>query len=541
MRNKGKKSSGTNLFVKTTGADVFLKWRNKMSSIISCNSSLKKNMEQILWFFTILFLILAHADSLSAKAFPGAEGYAADITGGRGGQVIRVTNLDASGAGSLQAALSVSGPRIIIFDVSGVIEADEIVIEHGDFTLAGETAPGGGITIAGRLNSEYLDTSVTNFIIRHIRIRPRALSGNQGDSIRIANNSDFILDHISVSWGADETIDAYQSHDFTIQWSTIEESATYAGHPDGNFHNYGFINGPAGSNVSLHHNIFAHHNKRTPAVANGMSDIVNNVIYNFRNGFNHHNPADTSGFNFIGNYYKAGPDENDPVAILVDDEDNSSGAYYYVEDLYFNGVASDPWDIVAYWPTNMSPPPSQAASRFNTPSITTHSSTEAYDLTLEQSGAWPRDTVTLRTIDEIKTGTGSWGREVPADLMEGLTPGTPPEDTDGDGMPDDWEINRGLDPDVADNNENDDGDEYTNIEEYLHYRSDLLINGIPSDLKGDVNGDFSVNLVDAIMSLKIVSGHDQYDSINSNSDVNSDDRIGLVEAVYILQYAASLR
>lgn len=472
---------------------------------------------------------------MSAKAFPGAEGYAADITGGRGGQVIHVTNLNASGSGSLQAALSTSGPRIIVFDVSGVIEADQINIDHGDFTLAGETAPGGDITIAGKLYSTYQDYTVTNFIIRHLRIRPKNLSGNQGDAIQLANNSDFILDHISVSWGSDETVDVYQSHNFTIQWSTIEESATYAGHPDGDFHNYGLINGPNGSNVSIHHTVFAHHSHRTPAIANGSSDIVNNVVYNFKRGFNHHNASDTSGFNFIGNYYKAGPSYSEPIVILIDDEDDVSGPYYYMADLYYNGVASNPWDLVAFWPTSISPPPSQATNRFNTPPITTHTSTKTYELVLDQAGAWPRDTVTLRTINEIETGTGSWGRVVPEDLMEGLTPESPSNDTDGDGMSDNWEISRGLNPDVADNNGDDDSNGYTNIEEYLHYRSNLLIFGNSEKLAGDINGDFVVNLQDAIMSLKIISGYDQYDIINTNSDVNQDGKIGLEEAIYILQ------
>jgi pectate lyase len=438
-------------------------------------------------FAFLLASFLLHTANVHAAAFPGAEGYGANATGGRGGQVIHVTTLDATGPGSLQEALDTSGPRIIVFDVSGVITANEITIRHGDFTLAGETAPGGGITLNAQLNTPYRVTTITNFIIRHIRIRPTNLSGIQGDAIQIASNSNFILDHISVCWGSDETIDVYESHDFTVQWSTIEESTTNA-HPQSN-HNYGFINGPDGRNVSLHHNLFAHHNQRTPAIANGMSDIINNVSYNFRRGFNHHNPADTEGFNFIGNYYKAGPNESNPIIILIDDEDKESGPYYYLEDLYYNGVASDPWDLVGFWPDDppdnvIDPAPSQAGGRFNTPAIKTHSSTDAYDLVLSQAGAWPRDTVTLRTINEVETGTGSWGREVPQDLMEGLIPETAPTDSDNDGMPDDWETARGLNPNVADDDGDDDGDDYTNIEEYLHDRSNLLIYG---DSGGDDN------------------------------------------------------
>jgi pectate lyase len=426
--------------------------------------------------------VSAPANDARAAAFPGAEGYGAEATGGRGGSVIHVTTLDPAGPGSLQAALSASGPRIIVFDVSGVITADEIRITQGDFTLAGETAPGGGITLNARLVSTYRDTAVTNFIIRHIRVRPTDLSGEQGDAIQIASNSNFILDHVTASWGSDETVDLYESHDFTVQWSTIEASATHAGHPDGDFHNYGLINGPDGYNASIHHNLFAHHNQRSPAVANGMSAIVNNVVYNFWRGFNHHNPADTQGFNFIGNYYKPGPDADDPIAILIDDEDETSGPYYYMADLCYGGAPTpNPWEIVAHWPTTMSPVPSQADAPFATPAVTTHSCEEAYNQVLDQAGAWPRDTITLATISEVKSGTGSWGRVVPADLMAGLTPTTAPADSDGDGMPDDWEAARGLDPDFADDAGDDDGDGYTNIEAYLQYRADLLVDGGATD------------------------------------------------------------
>lgn len=427
----------------------------------------------------ILFFCATYAH---ATAFPGAEGYGADATGGRGGRVIHVINLDASGPGSLQAALSASGPRIIVFDVSGLIVADEIRIEHGDFTLAGETAPGAGITLDAKLFATYQDFSVTNFIIRHLRVRPTDLSGDQGDAIRLANNSNFILDHVTTSWGADETVDLYQSHDFTIQWSTIEASAPLASHPDGAYHNYGLINGPNGYNASIHHNLFAHHSQRTPAVANGMSAIVNNVVYNFKRGFNHHNPADTAGFNFIGNYYKSGPDDTNPMAILIDDEDKVSGPYYYVENLCYNGtVVANPWDIVFHYPADINPLPSQAAAPFATPAITTHTCLEAYELVLAQAGAWPRDGVTLQTMEEVENGAGAWGRIVPVDLMAGLTPTSAPADGDGDGMPDDWETAQGLNPATADDAGDDDADGYTNIEEYLHYRSDLLIHGDSPD------------------------------------------------------------
>ncbi|MCP4448705.1 MAG: pectate lyase precursor, partial [Myxococcales bacterium] len=148
------------------------------------------------------------------RAFPGAQGFGALATGGRGGRVVKVTTLNASGPGSFGAAIDLDEPRIIVFEVSGAIEAD-FEIPYGDVTIAGQTAPGGGITIQGRLFGAY---------------------------------------------------------------------------PEGE-HNYGLINGPDGQRVSLHHNLFAHHKNRSPAIANGPAEIRNNIMFNVRHGFIHHNPA----------------------------------------------------------------------------------------------------------------------------------------------------------------------------------------------------------------------------------------------------------
>ena len=177
-----------------------------------------------------------------------------------------------------------------------------------------------------------------------------------------------------------------------------------------------------------------------------------------------------------------------------------------------------------------------------------HPAIEAYQLVLEQAGAWPRDTVTQRTVYEVETGTGAWGREVPQDFMEvpqdfmaGLTPAAPPADSDGDGMPDDWETDRGLNPAADDHSGDDDSDGHTNIEEYLHYRSNLVIFANSGKLLGDVNRDFDVNLQDAVAALQIMAGASPNTVINLNCDVNQDGVIGLAEVIYALQFAASLR
>ena len=213
---------------------------------------------------TLLASSLVASNAWAIPSFPGAEGFGAVATGGRGGTVLKVTNLNADGPGSLQWALDQSGPRIVVFEVSGVIPGD-ITVNHGDVTIAGETAPGGGITIAGRFYAAY-DASVQNIIVRFLRVRPTPLTGGTGgdqyDAIQFSRNSRFILDHLSVSWGSDETVDVYEADDFTIQWCTIEESST-EGHSEGE-HNYGLINGPDGYGISLHHNLFAHHKNRCP-------------------------------------------------------------------------------------------------------------------------------------------------------------------------------------------------------------------------------------------------------------------------------------
>jgi len=156
-------------------------------------------------------------------AFPGAEGFGAAATGGRGGQVLIVTNLDASGTGSLQWALNQPGPRIIVFEASGVIVGD-IVIPHGDVTIAGQTAPGAGVTILGHLTTPYGDT-FGNIIIRHLRVRPPDPDGewppNQHDAIQFSTVNTIMLDHVDAARGADEIIDTWGGASPPCsQWST---------------------------------------------------------------------------------------------------------------------------------------------------------------------------------------------------------------------------------------------------------------------------------------------------------------------------------
>lgn len=431
---------------------------------------------------------LAGGQAAAVPSFPGATGFGAAATGGRGGKVLKVTTLAASGPGSLQAALDAAGPRIIVFDVSGVIDGD-VTISHGDVTIAGETAPGAGVTIAGRLFAEY-DDAAGNIIVRFLRVRP-AYDGSDGaqfDGAQISLNHTVILDHVSVAWGVDETVDLYEADDVTVQWSTIEESATM-GHPEGE-HNYGLINGPDGHRITLHHNLFIHHKNRNPAIANGPAEVVNNVAYNVRHGFVHHNPA-SGAFNIIGNSYIRGPD--DELFPFFFDDENNFGApdlgYYlagnHIEDPgVFTGVVDNPWMTPFAHPSfeYLNAPESlRADTAYDFTGVTPgyvkttpEPADQARAAVLASAGAFPRDVVTTRLLGELAAKGGDWGVDAPADLMEGLTPESPPQDTDSDGMPDEWEAAHGHDP-GADDSAKELPSGYTAVEEYLHCTAAALL------------------------------------------------------------------
>jgi pectate lyase len=422
-------------------------------------------------------------------AFPGAEGFGARATGGRGGRVIKVTNLNTSGAGSLQAALDVNAPRIIVFAVSGVIRGN-VEVTHGNVTIAGQTAPGGGITIAGRLAGAY-DYAVQNIVVRHLRVRPprcgTGCDASQYDAIQFSRNNNLILDHISVAYGADETIDVYEADDVTVQWTTIEPSQV-ANHPDGTSHNYGFISGPDAHRISFHHNLCAHHSRRCPAIANGPADLRNNVAYNVRHAFIHNNPAQ-GDFNFVGNYFKQGPNDS-LLPYFFDDEDTSAGTRtsYYLRDSYVDdpgqlvGSVDNPWTN-SYFSTLNLDASYRSATEFdfrtvvaNYVPITTQTATAAYELVLGQAGAFPRDGFTLSTVASVRARNGGWNPDLPADLMAGLAPASAPTDADGDGMADAWELAHGLDPTNGTDHSKVMPSGYTAIEDYVNGLAAAIVN-----------------------------------------------------------------
>jgi pectate lyase len=412
-----------------------------------------------------------HLNSL--PAFQGAQGFGATTPGGRGGRVIHVTNLNGSGPGSLQSACSADGPRIVVFDTCGVIRHD-VEIQHGQITIMGQTAPSPGITIRGMLHSNPYRGYLEDIVVRFLRVRPdssKALN-DMADGICLSKVRNCVIDHVTVSWASDENIDIYQAQDITVQWCAIEESDT-EGHWKGT-HGMGLINGPEGRRVTVHHNLFAHNSRRNPCIKIGPCDVANNVVYNFKDGFHHDGPSNREIYNIVGNYYKNGPDDYRMFVFCFQDSTR-----YYLRDNYLEGtgLVQDPWAeadkqeglrIFSKWGVK-----SEVAAQV--PYVTTHDPLRAYDLVLSGAGCFPRDAVSRRTVDEVRAGTGSWGRRDPGMLNAGLPVGTRRQDSDSDGMPDAWEKANGFDPADSTDHRVEQPSGYTAIETYCNQLAEKLL------------------------------------------------------------------
>ena len=463
------------------------------------------------WLYIILTLVLLNFQALAQlTSFPEAQGFGALATGGRNGAVIKVTTLAASGTNSLQWAVNQLGARIIVFDVSGIITSD-IHIPHGDITIAGQTAPGAGITIVGHLYTTF-GADTNNIIIRHIRVRPpdpnATWPSSQHDGIQFSTANNIILDHVDVSHGADENIDMWGgAHHITIQWSNISFPIYDQG--NGWTHNKGVLNhrpcldsnscdgnSRPGGFISIHHNFFAHARNRTPALSVGPADSRNNLVYNGREGFVHHNVVANGQFNIIGNQFIAGPSIS--LAPFWFDPENSAPpilTQYWLQDNLvedpgvYNGTVENPWQDSNFQNEYTFACCGVVAGQFNQSgefdfsaqgqiNITTHNSAEIEDLLVAQVGAFPRDIVAKKSITDLQTRTGQWDNFRPANLMDGLTSGSPLVDTDNDGMPDNWEIQNNVNPNNGNDHTTVMPSGYTAIEDY--------INGLATQLVSDL-------------------------------------------------------
>jgi pectate lyase len=428
----------------------------------------------------VLTVEVACAAAKPVPAFPGAEGFGAVATGGRGGRVLKVTHLGRRGRGSLNWAVQQKGPRIVVFDVSGVIQGN-VTINQSDLTIAGQTAPGAGVTLEGILATRYMiKPPVHNVIIRFLRVRPPVHGGkwHGGDCLQITRVKRLMLDHISTSWSTDESIDLAGSQQVTVQWCSLEESDP-TGHDKGQ-HNYGMLLGYGGADTTIHHNLFAHHQKRAPIGSIETLDHRNNVIYNMLLPFiwsTGKEGGEPIKVNLVNNHFKAGP--NVARAMRGRNFDrlnwNRKAAHLYASGNYLGWMGK----VVD---SKQGP---KADKPWPAPPVGTQSHKEAYELVLKKAGCFPRDAVSERTIEEVRKGAGQWKRREPeGGLMAGLEPGAAPKDSDGDGTPDAWERAHKLDPkDPRDANrivpagasEADRHKGYTWIEFYINDLADALI------------------------------------------------------------------
>ncbi|MCF8357230.1 MAG: T9SS type A sorting domain-containing protein [Prolixibacteraceae bacterium] len=439
--------------------------------------------------FVTVFCFFAITVNAQTKAFPGAEGHGAYTTGGRGGDVYEVTNLNDSGEGSLRAAIDASGPRTVVFRISGTIELQsELRIRNDDITIAGQTAPGDGIC----LKNFSLRIAADNVIIRFIRSRMGDEKGSESDAMWGREQKDIIIDHCSMSWSVDETGSFYDNENFTMQWCILSESLYKSVHSKGN-HGYGGIWG--GMKASFHHNLLAHHSSRNPRFngsryhgqpAKEIVDFRNNVVYNW--GGNSAYGGEQGNQNMVNNYYKAGPATSSSKRNRIINPSDASNAdpmsQWYVEGNYVDGypeVTADNWNGGVQPGNNIPLDQLRADEPFPTGDIETETATEAFESVLVNAGANvpKRDDIDKRIVSETLNGTtrygGSYGEgkgiidspdEVGGWVVLAST--EPPADTDHDGMPDEWEDDNGLDKgDDSDRNlVNDDG--YTNLEVYLN-------------------------------------------------------------------------
>ena len=490
--------------------------------------------------YTNLEEFLNNTDSgASLPAFPGAEGYGAVAVGGRGGQVIEVTNLNDSGPGSLRAAIEATGPRTVVFRVAGEIilptSWSTIKIRNPYITIAGQTAPGDGITIRSASGDAgppiALTDGVHDVVIRYIKLR-YGKGNKNADNLTVRDASRVIIDHVSAQWASDESISitpstsGWNTADVTIQRSIIAE--TLEPHSTGTLITRYGENDQKTERISVHHNLYAHNNYRNPAISAHLEvttppevQVINNLVYNWGNRV-----GSTKGgakVDFIGNYWKAGPMSNvdniylhehakydDPTMIFPDPS-------IFIETNIASPKYPDPnednWQLYQYHYHLTGPLP--LAWRRHTPLTSTipiivQPPQEAYTSILDDvgcngrlaaDGSWVKniDVVDQAILNDVVNGTGptlesemdhhnDFGGYPP------INPGTPYDDTDHDGMPDTWETNNGFNPqDPSDGPEDADGDGYTNLEEFLN---NTVLGALlpPSNLRVQIASPFEITL-----------------------------------------------
>ncbi|MDR2804829.1 MAG: pectate lyase [Dysgonamonadaceae bacterium] len=459
-------------------------------------------------FSLLLFALFLYATSYAQEAginpllaFPGAEGFGQYTTGGRGGTVLFVDNLNDSGPGSLRQAIQAHGARTVVFRVSGTIFLEQpLPINNDSLTLAGQSAPGDGICIA----NHPVNIQAGNVIIRYMRFRMGDQGHSQSDALSGARRKNIIIDHCSLSWSTDECGSFYDNEYFTLQWCILSESLRNSVHEKG-AHGYGGIWG--GKKATFHHNLLAHHSSRNPRFCGAryhestketeIADFRNNVIYNW--GFNSSYAGENGQYNLVNNYYKPGPATAKTVRhrILEAWQSKDGNGFHDFGRFYITGnvmdgdpaVTANNWEGVDYKryieregidrtepKTDSLYQRCRSDQSFAYSIFTRHTAQEAFEAVLQDAGAsLVRDAIDRRITDEVRNGAFTYGDKGLIDSQSQVG-GWPelsslpaPVDSDNDGMPDDWEDANGLDKfDAGDNAAYGLSPVYTHLEMYLN-------------------------------------------------------------------------
>jgi hypothetical protein len=437
------------------------------------------------------------AADVRTLAFPGAEGFGRFARGGRGGAVHTVTHLGDDGPGSLRAAVESVGPRTVVFAVAGTIALTRpLLVERGSLTIAGQSAPGQGIT----LRDQPLLVAADDVVIRYLRSRLGDAGGAEADAVWVQAGRDIILDHVSASWSTDEALSVANLQGrpdrvldrVTVQWSFITESLDASLHGKG-AHGFGsLVRGSRGARYSLHHNLWAHHRARLPRPGNYAApdedpvglllDLRNNVIHNWgvgagadagaapilAAGYNI-DPVAISRYNVVGNAYLRGADSRAALAF----HEGAGGSRAWFAGNSMDGVVpADPWALVSGGARTgyRLPAPVPAAP------VATDTAAVALARVLASAGASRRrDAVDHRIVAQLCAGTGAI---IDSQADVGGWPAIPPArarpDRDGDGIPDAWERRHGLDPDDSADGARVAPDGYSWLERWLAARATTL-------------------------------------------------------------------
>jgi hypothetical protein len=420
------------------------------------------------------------------RAFPTAQGFGAASTGGRGGKAIAVTNLNDSGPGSLRACMEASGSRTCIFRVAGTIELlSQIKVKNGNLTVAGQTAPGGGIAVRNapnNLTGSPIFLDAPNMIVRHLRVRPGPTSGakqDTTDTITVGSRAvNTMLDHLSLSWATDELFNSVKGAEkVTLQWSLVYEGLSKSTHKQGEHSKGAFLEG---NDISLHHTLIAHAVDRMPTAGTGKRvDVVNTISYDMRESAHQYfsmlrKQADpNSGLrrlaNIVGNWVSYGPSTLSGKKIYGSNYNEDFSTYPGKIEMYLQGNIdgrrrSNSDDEREF----LDPADWKYVSQSVIGTLSVERFTEAQQAVLDITqfaGAFPRDASDDRIISNFRncrgaiidnpSQVGGWPK---------LANGSPYPDADNDGMSDTWEARTGL----SDPNGDQDGDGYTNLEEFLN-------------------------------------------------------------------------